>query len=130
MNARRRDEAYEKLGAALTRLGEALEHDSSDDLIRDAAIQRFEFTVELFWKALKADMQARGKTVGVFPSDTLSSAYQAGWIEDEDAFRAMLADRNVTSHTYDEKLATQIAGRLGRYYERMRTAHEQHPHFR
>ena len=131
MSERKPKDAYEKLGRALDRLGEVLERDVvGDDLLRDAAIQRFEFTFELFWKALKADMEARGKKAGAFPLDVFQSAYVAGWIDGEDDFRKMLKDRNRTSHAYDEALAIEIAERLPTYYQRMRAAYEHHPYFK
>ncbi len=35
-----------------------------------------------------------------------------GWLPDEKAWLAMLADRNLTSHTYDEELAQAVYSRL------------------
>jgi len=52
----RRDEAksrVERYQSALSRLAEAVDR-AVDDLDKDGAIQRFEFVVELLWKALKA----------------------------------------------------------------------------
>jgi phage-related protein len=48
-------DSFESLGSIISRLKEVLEYKKLDqnDFIRDAAIQRFEFTIELFWKVLK-----------------------------------------------------------------------------
>ena len=35
-----------------------------------------------------------------------------GWLTDEEAWLVMLADRNLTSHTYDEELAQAVYSRL------------------
>jgi predicted transcriptional regulator len=50
------------LRAALERLGEAL-HEPKTDIVRDAAIQRFEFSFELFWKTLKVRADSEGLRV-------------------------------------------------------------------
>ncbi|MEB3222998.1 MAG: nucleotidyltransferase substrate binding protein [Candidatus Sericytochromatia bacterium] len=50
---------------ALMRLSEVLARDPADDIVRDAAIQRFEFTFEACWKAIKRQLAA------VFPASSL-----------------------------------------------------------
>ena len=51
------EESYDLLGKSVTRLREASDktekHKLDKEIYRDATIQRFEFTVELFWKTLK-----------------------------------------------------------------------------
>jgi hypothetical protein len=53
MSASQMKATLESLGKALDRLEEALEQPLENALAVDATIQRFEFTIELFWKALK-----------------------------------------------------------------------------
>lgn len=48
----------------------------------DASIQRFEFTVELFWKLLKRSIISLGREVN-FPKEVLQEAYLSKMIEDE-----------------------------------------------
>jgi nucleotidyltransferase substrate binding protein (TIGR01987 family) len=67
--------------------------------MRDAAIQRFEFTIELFWKILKKVL-FHEKIESTTPRDTLSKAYQYKLIDDEEVWLAMLDDRNNASHAY------------------------------
>ncbi|WP_149537037.1 nucleotidyltransferase substrate binding protein [Siccirubricoccus phaeus] len=54
----------ERLGQvaqALDRFGAALARDpASDDLLVDATIQRFEFSIELFWSAAQAALRREG----------------------------------------------------------------------
>lgn len=45
--------SFKALSDALDRLEEGLAFDDSNDLKSDAVIQRFEFSIELFWKVLK-----------------------------------------------------------------------------
>ncbi len=90
---------------------------SGDDVMRDGVIQRFEFTFELAWKALKEYMQEQGSTSELqFPKQILREAYAARLIDDESVWLSMLADRNTTSHLYDERLAADIAQRIGQVY--------------
>jgi len=101
------------LTLAITRLREVLDQPETD-VIRDAAIQRFEFCFELAWKAV----QERAREEGLecqSPKSCLTLAFKASWIVDEREWLAMLADRNQTSHTYDEALAKAVYGRLRRY---------------
>jgi hypothetical protein len=42
-----------QLGKALERLGQVLTEPPDNPLLVDATIQRFEFTIELFWKTFR-----------------------------------------------------------------------------
>src|SRR3990172_6830402 len=73
----------------------------------DATIQRFEFSIELFWKLLQKILALKGEE-SVYPRDVLRAAYKGKLINDEEAWLAMTKDRNLTSHTYNEELADTI----------------------
>lgn len=74
----------------------------------DVTIQRFEFTFELFWKTLKKILQDDFDTKTVAPRQTLQQAYGMDLISNEKMWVAMLDDRNMTSHTYQQDIADQI----------------------
>jgi len=97
------------LGKAIDRLQEVMEHPQlyQIDCMRDAAIQRFEFTIELFWKSLKKILFYE-KSEATTPRDTLSKAYQYKLIDNEKIWLEMLEDRNNTSHAYKEETAKII----------------------
>lgn len=95
--------AFEK---ALFQLEKALAEPESE-FVRDAVIQRFEFTYELAWKALKAYLATMDMTV-LSPKETLKVAYQQGLLDDVDAWGELHQKRNLTSHTYDEALAESV----------------------
>lgn len=82
-------------------------------MLRDSVIQRFEFTIELFWKTLRALLQlppdAGSRTV-------LQEAYLNGWIDDEATWVALVRERNRTSHDYDELQAMELADRIDELY--------------
>ena len=104
----------EKLDNAQGRLREALDQ-PKNDFLRDSAIQRFEFTFELFWKCLKSYCFVKGIRVHS-PRDAIRSAFQLGLLTEDEVWLAMLEDRNRTSHTYDDETAEQIFDQLDRYH--------------
>ena len=99
--------SLEQLESALQKLAEALAVPRDAPLAIDGTIQRFEFTIELYWKVLKRLLEAEGIQAAT-PRAALRRAFQAGWIDDEEAWLEMLQNRNLTSHTYNEALAGQV----------------------
>jgi nucleotidyltransferase substrate binding protein (TIGR01987 family) len=115
MSNDKRQLAFKKLAHALNALEVMVSKvPDADRGVIDASIQRFEFTIELFWKLLKVILQEKGLEVQ-FPKDILKEAFQGRLIDDETLWLSMLNDRNLTSHTYDEKLADLVYGRIKRY---------------
>ena len=89
-----------------------------NEIVRDAALQRFEFTFELIWKTLKLYLERQGYETGG-PRPTLKKAFAEGIIsstEQGDVWLRMLEDRNLTNHAYDEALAADIYRRVVRDY--------------
>lgn len=85
----------------------------------DATIQRFEFTFELSWKFLKDFFFERGLELN-YPKEIIKEAFSVNLIDDESLWIKMLRDRNMTSHTYDEKLADEIFSRIKSYVPELR----------
>ncbi|MDC3424709.1 nucleotidyltransferase substrate binding protein [Aquibacillus sp. 3ASR75-11] len=107
------------LGKALNRLEEAVEGPVENQLMIDGVIQRFEFTIEQFWKTLKRILKSEGIQTST-PKESLQQAYKVGWINDEKMWLSMLKDRNLTSNTYDENVANEIYQRIKLYIPEMR----------
>lgn len=80
----------------------------------DATIQRFEFTFELSWKFLKDYFLEKGLQLN-YPKEVIKEAFSVGIIDNEKVWLLMLSDHNMTSHTYDEKLADEIYARIKEY---------------
>jgi len=109
MSEERFTERQADVRESASRLAEAVAHPESD-LVRDATIQRFEFTFEIVWKTLKLFLERQGYECGG-PRPTLRKAFAENLIptaEEADMWLRMLEDRNLTSHAYDEALASQI----------------------
>ena len=81
---------------------------------RDSAIKRFELTFELAWKCLKEFLGGKG-IVCRSPRDCFEQGFSLGLIGDDPMWLKMLEDRNLSVHTYNEKLAEDIYGRLKSY---------------
>ena len=55
-----------------------------------------------------------------YPKEIIQEAFILRLINDEDIWIKMLRDRNMTSHTYDEKLADEIYHRIKLYVPLLR----------
>ncbi len=95
-----------KFKDALNRLREGADQ-ARDELDKDGVIQRFEFTFELMWKALKVHLETEGIQCKT-PKECLRSAFRTGLMEDEETFLNMLEDRNRTSHIYSKAESEKI----------------------
>lgn len=101
----------------MDRLQEAVAQPETS-ILRDAVIQRFEFTFELTWKTLQIYLEHHGLECGS-PRATLKKSFAEGLIptpEEADIWLQMLDDRNLTSHAYDEALAQHIYQRIAQDY--------------
>ena len=78
------------LERAVLRLGAALS-EPENEFIRDAAIQRFEFSFELAWKSIRVSAKLEGQDCAS-PRMAISTAWSNGWISDEAAWLDMLEE--------------------------------------
>ncbi len=100
--------ALDQFAKALGRLHEVLPLDETP-IVRDALIQRFEFTFETGWKAAYRWLRARGADVAEEAFAVLPRAFANRLVADEGAWNQMRKMRNLTSHTYHEPYAVQVA---------------------
>ncbi len=96
--------------AALDRLREALAQPETA-FMRDAIIQRFEFTFELAWKVLRLALRFHQIEVQS-PKEALREAFSFGLISSGDGWTRLQKERNLTSHTYDEQAAIELVAFL------------------
>ncbi len=104
---------------ALTQLVDAVElmrERELSDLEKQGLIQAFEFTYELGWNTLKDYLIWQGIEGITGSRDTIREAFSYGLIPDGDTWMKMLIDRNRTSHTYNEKTATEILRNIDQRY--------------
>lgn len=91
---------------------------------RDSLIQRYEYSIDIFWKLLKQHLEINYKieTLGS-PKSIFKLCYEMQLVSDDEykiALR-MLEDRNLTSHAYNVELAEQIAHAIPEYYYAMQS---------
>ena len=121
MNERALRHLFDDLDRSLDRLAEGLAVPAEQPLAIDGTIQRFEFTFELFWKAVRRLLARQGIDANS-PKAVLQHAYRQGWLGDEQAWLKMLEDRNLTSHTYQEPLALEFYRRIPAHHDALRVA--------
>lgn len=119
MSVIKAEQSLLNLNKALSRLEEAVERQGPDRLIIDGTIQRFEFTIEIYWKVFKRFLELEGIETKT-PREALKGAFKAAWLENDDVWLKMLQDRNQTSHMYDEAQADEIYENIKRYVPEMR----------
>ena len=102
---------------AVLTLNDILKHEDSSTIVRDAAIQRFEYSFEVVWKAGQLFLRhIEGLEIGS-PKGVIRGFFQVGHFNEKQAQLAlnMVDDRNLTSHTYNEELANHIFKQLPKY---------------
>ena len=96
---------------AVQRMDEVLK-EPKNDIIRDSAIQRFEFSLDLAWKSVKSFLEEKKGTICSSPKDCFREAYRQGLIEYDEAWIKYVDMRNETVHTYKEEIADKIYSEL------------------
>jgi nucleotidyltransferase substrate binding protein (TIGR01987 family) len=88
-----------------------------DNIIRDSMIQRFEYTVEAFWKMLKSYLHEEKGVESTTPKSIIRECRNTGLLSEEEVELAlnMIDDRNVSSHAYAISLAMKIARNIPPY---------------
>jgi nucleotidyltransferase substrate binding protein (TIGR01987 family) len=106
---------------ALLTLEEILQEPYSK-IIRDASIQRFEYTFEVIWKLLKEFLYRSEGIVCNSPKSCFREAFSIGILNEDEviSFLQMTDDRNLTSHTYNEELAENLYKKIKYYYGLMK----------
>ena len=105
---------------ALTTLNEILKEPYSI-IIRDASIQRFEYTFEAFWKFLKEFLKTKKGIIANSPKDCFRAIFSLGLTSEEETegLLKMTDSRNETTHTYKEEIANKIYSNVKNYAELM-----------
>ena len=84
-----------------------------DEELRDACIQRFEYCFELSWKMVKRrlelDILNSAEVDGYSKRTLFRVAAERGLVANPEAWFVYLVQRNKTSHTYDAKVASEVA---------------------
>lgn len=98
---------FQQYSDALDRFDDVLKQ-KKNEYLRDAAIQRFEFTFDLSWKVIKAYLEDEQGILCTSPKQCFREAYKQGIFRYDKFWLEMTDWRNQTSHTYDEKMAERL----------------------
>jgi nucleotidyltransferase substrate binding protein (TIGR01987 family) len=114
-------EQTERALASLEELVPQYLENKENIILRDAMIQRFEYSTEAFWKYLKAFLSIEHNLPANSPRDVIRTGLNVKLYGEEISkeLLQMLDDRNLTSHTYVEELAESIAHRIPDYSKNM-----------
>ena len=91
---------------------------------RAGLIQFFEMAFELSWKLLKDYEEMEGFAPKT-PREVIKQAFQAELVRDGHGWVNALQDRNLMSHTYNEKVAIDVENRIRiQYFPLLRELYE------
>lgn len=82
------------------------------ELERQGLIQSFEFTHELSWKVMKDFLEYNGIEGIIGSRDAIRNAFSKGLISESEIWMATIADRNLSSYTYDEETAKSLMTKI------------------
>lgn len=79
-------------------------------------IQTFEYTHELAWNLLKDFLESRGAHSLYGSRDVVRTAFRRGVLTEGQVWMDMIDSRNLTSHTYDERIAQRVLSAIRKEY--------------
>lgn len=101
---------------AFTQLTKFIEKGSLNELEQQGLIQAFEYNYELAWTVLKDYFEGQGETNIHGSRDAFRLAFNRGLIDAGETWMDMIRSRTLTSHTYNEDVANQIAADITNKY--------------
>lgn len=101
--------SYQNALATLERIARIKEERPLSEPETLGLIQAFEFTHELSWKLFKDYYEAKGFQGVSGSKDATRLAFHENLIENGDVWMNMIVSRNLSSHTYDNTTAENIA---------------------
>lgn len=110
---------------ALRQLEKFIAKGELNELEEQGLIQAFEYTFELAWNVIKDYFELQGDTGILGSRDAFRLAFRRGLIEHGDVWMSMIKSRALTSHTYNEEIAQQVASAIvSQYYPEFVRLHE------
>jgi nucleotidyltransferase substrate binding protein (TIGR01987 family) len=94
---------------ALAQLEKFVLKDELSDMEEQGLIKSFEYTYELAWNTMKDYLEYQGILNVTGSRDTIREAFTINLINNGEAWMEMLVSRNLTSHSYNEDTADEIA---------------------
>ena len=91
--------------------------DIEKDTMKNGQVQKFEISIELFWKTIKKFLYDIHGIDAVSPKITIKQLYMTKYVDEKnyETLLEMINDRNRLSHVYNEKQFNEIYSRLSEY---------------
>lgn len=101
---------FQNYSKAIHQLKKFIEKGSGlNELEEQGLIQAFEYTFELAWNLIKDYYEYQGVSNIQGSRDAFRLAYNRGLISKGETWMKMIESRTMTSHTYNEEIADEIA---------------------
>lgn len=100
---------FNNFSKALNQLRKFIAKGELNEFEEQGLIQAFEYTYELAWNSIKDYFETQGETGINGSRDAFRLAFRRGIIENGELWMDMIKSRILTSHTYNEDIARQIA---------------------
>jgi nucleotidyltransferase substrate binding protein (TIGR01987 family) len=114
-----RKERFHSFGSGLALLRQALVRGPSvlSPLEKEGAIRRFEYCLDLAWKAAKEFLENSGLRIApITPREVLRQAAAAGVLVEGQVWIDMLDHRNLMAHNYDGVVLAEVTEALAARY--------------
>ncbi len=102
-----------------------IDYDDTLISLRDSAIQRFEYSIDLLWKYIKTYLEYKLQVVPELlnPTNIIREASKIPLITEEESISLieMIKHRNLTSHIYQQEFAELLHAKLPIYFATMHT---------
>ena len=102
----------EHYSQALDQLTKFIRKGALNELEKQGLIQAFEYTYELAWNVMKDYFESQGDVNLYGSRDVFRLAFKRGLIQEGEIWMDMIKSRALTSHTYNQTLAEEIAAKI------------------
>ncbi len=102
--------------AQLTKAVDLAKQRPLTELEQQGLIQAFEFTHELAWNVMKDYFAFQGNPAITGSRDAVRESFSKGLVTDGEGWMEMIKSRNQSSHTYNQKVAAEIADKVLNLY--------------
>jgi nucleotidyltransferase substrate binding protein (TIGR01987 family) len=103
------EQRFSNYRKALGQLEKFVSKDELSELEEQGLIKAFEYTFELAWNTLKDYLEYQSILNVSGSRDAIREAYKINLIGDGEEWMNMIVSRNLTSHSYNEDTAEEIA---------------------
>lgn len=101
----------------LAEIRQMLQDERLIDGFLNGCAQKFEYTTELCWKAIKSFLREKDGIDEAAPKKIIKAYYNGGYVNEDDYLLLLdaIEDRNHLSHIYDQETFKHILERLPAY---------------